>query len=198
MLSSQKINLPNVNKEMKRRWLGPFPITQVHYQRNNYTLDLSSNFDLRHTHNTFHIGLLKPYRENNQPVFPQRHYVAPGPVKDDRYEVEKAFNLRFSHPARDPLYQIRCKGYLPSDDQWIYADAIDEEVKFRFCQEEDWKPTLQRRRCHKCRLGPRKRKETLSEIQGERDRVMQGVMRTSAVRFEEPLAGELFNLFMRN
>ena len=61
MLSLQNINLPNVNKKMKPRWLGSFSITQVNYNRNNYTLNLDSNFDLRHIHNTFHIGLLKPY-----------------------------------------------------------------------------------------------------------------------------------------
>ena len=117
MLSSQNINLQNVNKKMKPRWLGPFPITQVDYNRNNYTLNLDSNFDLRHIHNTFHIGLCEPYRENNQQVFPKRHYAEPGPVKDDRYEVENAVNFRFSHSARDPLYQISWQGYLPSDDQ---------------------------------------------------------------------------------
>ena len=178
--------------------MGPFPITQVNYNRNNYTLNLDSNFHLRHIHNTFHIGLLKPYRENNQQVFPERHYAEPGPVNDHRYEVEKAVNFKFSHPARDPLYQIRWKGYMSSDDQWIHADEIDDGIKFGFWQGEDLKPTVQRRRCHRGRPGPRKRSETLSEIQGERDKVMQSIIRTSAVRFEEPLADQLFNLFMRN
>ena len=119
-------------------------------------------------------------------------------MKDDRYEVEKAVNFRFSHPARDTLYQIRWKAYLPSDDQWIHADKIDNDIKFRFWQEEDLKLTFQRRRCHRGRPGPRKGSETLSEIQGEREKVMQSIIRTSAVRFEEPLADQLFNLFMRN
>ena len=198
MLSSQNINLPNVNKKMRPRGSGPFPITQVNYQRNNYTLDLSSNFEIRHIHNTFHIGLLKPYHENNQLVFPERHHAEPGPVQADRYEVEKAVNFRSSYPARDPLSQIRWKGYLPSDDQWIQADEIDDDFKFRFWQEDNLKPTFQRRRCHRGRPGPRKRNETLSEIQGERDKVMQTIMRTSAVRFEQALADQLFNMFMRN
>ena len=38
MLSSENINLPNVHKKMKPRWLGPFLITQVNYRHNNYTL----------------------------------------------------------------------------------------------------------------------------------------------------------------
>ena len=198
MLSSQNINLPNVNKKMKPRWLGPFPITQVNYNRNNYTLNLDSNFDLRHIHNNFHIGLLRPYRANNLQVIPERHYAEPGPVKDDRYEVEKAVNFKFSHAARDPLYQIRWKGYLLSDDQWIHADEIDDDIKFRFWQEEDLKPTCHGRRCHRGRPGPRKRSETLSEIQEERANVMQSIIRTSAVRCKEPLADQLFNLFMRN
>ena len=117
MLSSQNINLRNVNKKMKPTWLGLFPITQVNYQLNNYTHDLSSNCDLRHIDKTFHIGLVKPYRENNQHEFPQPYYNQLGPVTDDRYEVKKAVNFRFSQIAREPLYAIRWKGYLTSQDQ---------------------------------------------------------------------------------
>ena len=35
ILSSQNINLPNVNQKMKARCLGPFPIIQGYYQSNN-------------------------------------------------------------------------------------------------------------------------------------------------------------------
>ena len=74
--------------------------------------------------------------------------------------------------------------------QWILADEIDDDIKFPFWQEEDLKSTFQRRRCHRGRPGPRKRSETLSEIQRERDKVMQSIIRTSAVRFEDPLADQ--------
>ena len=141
---------------------------------------------------------MQPYRENNHHEIPQRHYSEPGPVKDDRYDVEAAVNYRFSHPAREPRYQIRWKGYLPSQDQWIHSDEIDEEVKFTIGQEEDLQPILQRRRCYEGHSGPTTRSEILFEIQGKRDRVMQCIMRTSAVRFEEPVADQLFNLFMKD
>ena len=117
MLSSQNINLPNVNKKMKPRWLEPFPITQVNHQRNNYSLDLSSNAPLRQIHKTFQIGLLKSYDENHQHEFPQCPYSKPGPVKDVWCVVEEAVHFRFSHLAKEPLYQIRWKGYLPTQDQ---------------------------------------------------------------------------------
>ena len=126
---------------MKSRWLEPFPITQVNYQPNNYTLNLSSNAELWHIHKAFHIGLLKPYCENNQLEFLQCHYSESWPMKDDRYEVEKAVNFRFSHAAREPLYQTRWKGYLPCQDQWIHSNEIDEEVKFRFWPESHLKAT---------------------------------------------------------
>ena len=190
MLSLPNINLPNVNKKMKPRWLRPFPITQVNKQGNNYTIDLSSNSDLRQVYTTFHIELLKPYRENKDNEFQQRDYSKPGPVKDHRYEVEEAVDFSFRHPTREDLYQITWKRYLPSHDQQVHSNEIDEEVEVRFWQEEGLKPTVQRRRYHRGRTEPRKRRETLSEIQVERDQVMQSIMITSVLRFEEPAADQ--------
>ena len=45
--------------------------------------------------------------------------------------------------------------------------------------------------------GPKQRSESHFEIQGERDTVMQGILRTSAVRFVEAVADQLFNSFMK-
>ena len=86
---------------MKPRWLGPSPISQVNYQCNNYTCDLRRNAELRHIHKIFHIGLLKPYWQNNQLQLTQRDYRELGPVKDDRYEVKKAVNLGSVTPEKN-------------------------------------------------------------------------------------------------
>ena len=180
MLSSQNINLPNINKIMITRWLGWFPITQVKYQHNNYTLDLSSNFYHRHIHNTFHIGLLKPAREHNENEFLHRDHRESGPVKNDLDKVENVVNFRCRYSSRESLYQSRLNGNLSSQDQWIHGDEIDEKVKFRFWQEEGLKPTFQRRRCHRDHPGPRMRSERLAEIQVERDRVMQCIIRPAS------------------
>ena len=164
MLSSQNINLSNVCNTIKHRWLGLFLIIEVNYLRNNYTLDLSSHAELHHINKSFHIGVLKLYHANNHQEVLQHYYSEPGLVKDYRYEVEKALKCMFSHSARERLYHTRWISYLPCQDQWIHSDAIDEEVKFRFWQEEDLKPTFQRSRCHRGRPGPRTRRETLCEM----------------------------------
>ena len=85
-------------------------------------------------------------------------------MKDDRYKVEQAVKFKFSYLARESPYQMTCTGYLPSQDQWIHSDEIDEEVKFRFWLEEDLKPTFRRGWCHGGRTGPERRSETLSGI----------------------------------
>ena len=108
--------LANVNNKMKSRWLWPFPITQVNYYRNNYTVDVNSSYQLRHIHNTGPIVLFEPYHKNDHQGFPQCHYAETGPVKDDMYEVEKAIKFRFSHLLTDLLNQIIWKTYLPSDN----------------------------------------------------------------------------------
>ena len=128
ILSSQNMNLPNDNKKMKPMWVGPYSITQVNYQCNNYKLDFTSNSDVCHIYKTLHIGRLKPCRETNQPELAHRYYTKSGPMKDVRYEVEKAVNFRFRQPRREALYQIRWKGHLPSQNQVIHSDEIDDDV----------------------------------------------------------------------
>ena len=182
---------------MKPRCLGRSPITQVNYQCNNYTVKLSSHSDLCHIHKTFYIGLVKHYRKNNENELPQRHWSEPAPVKHDRYEVEKAVNLVFSQPPREPLYGIRWTGSQPSQDQWINSDDIDDAGTFKSWQEDYLKPTWQRRSYHRDRTGPRKWSETLAQSIAERNRVMQGMMRTFTVRFEDPVADLLFNFLMK-
>ena len=53
MLASQNMNLTHVNKKMKPRCQGPFPITRLKHQCNQYSADPSSNADLRHIQKPF-------------------------------------------------------------------------------------------------------------------------------------------------
>jgi len=65
LLSMENINLLNISRKLKPRWIGLFCILQVNRKRNNYTLDLSTDSRLSLIHNTFHISKIKPDVENN-------------------------------------------------------------------------------------------------------------------------------------
>ena len=146
------------------------------------------SLDLDHIHYCFNIVLLNVYHENTQHWCQQHPYSESGRVNDDRHEVEKALYFSFSHSGTEPLYQISCSEYLPRQDQWIHSDEIDEDFTFRLWQEVDLTTTFQRKSCHSGRTEPRKRSGRLYDIQGEMDRVMRSIMRTSTVRVEQPLA----------
>ena len=80
LLSTNNINLKNISLKMKPLWIGPFAILSANYNRNNYSLDLSSEPRPKLIYNTFHISQIKPYLNNNSIVFPQRQLKKPGPV----------------------------------------------------------------------------------------------------------------------
>ena len=43
LLSTENINLPNISRKLKPRWIGPFRIKHYNKRRNNYSLDLSTD-----------------------------------------------------------------------------------------------------------------------------------------------------------
>ena len=114
--------------------------------------------------------------------------MVPGRVEDCTCEVKKTVSFSFSHTAREPLSQIRWNGYLPSQALYVYRDDIAEEVKFRFLQDEDLQAAVLRSRYHRGHTGPRQRTDSLCMIQEQGEGVMQRIIRTSAVGFDELLA----------
>ena len=70
--------------------IGPFKIT-AKIGSNPYKLDLPS---LMRIHNTFHISLLEPYKENK---FPSQIQEPPPPIQiggEDEYELDEIINSR--------------------------------------------------------------------------------------------------------
>ena len=102
---------------MKRIWMGPFTILLANYKRNNYSLDLSSDPSLNLIYHTFHVSKVKPYVNNNSILFPQRQLEKPGPVSEDRYEVEKVMEYHKAPRTGIPQYKVRWLRYLLQDDQ---------------------------------------------------------------------------------
>ncbi|KAJ3003649.1 hypothetical protein NUW54_g5196 [Trametes sanguinea] len=71
------------------RYDGPYTILQAHPEALVYTLDLPPSMNI---FPTFHLSLLRPYRPNDDALFPSHAHAHPGPVVTDHgveeYEVE--------------------------------------------------------------------------------------------------------------
>ena len=89
LLSTKNIKFKNISPKIKLVWIGPLTILSATDNRNNYSLDLSSDPSLNLTYNTFHISKVKPCVNNNSILFLQRQIKKQWPVSQDRYEVEK-------------------------------------------------------------------------------------------------------------
>ncbi|GJP31314.1 hypothetical protein CLOM_g11710 [Closterium sp. NIES-68] len=79
--------------------------------RNDHTITI---------HNTFHVQLLKPYRDPNT-IFVRRQPPPPPPVlvqNEPEYEVESVLAHRRRRNGTVELL-IRWKGYDPSEDSWV-------------------------------------------------------------------------------
>ena len=94
LLSTKNINIKKESPKMKPLWIGLFTILSANYNRNNCSLDLSSDPCLNLIYNTFHISKIKPYVNNNSTLVAQCQLEKPGPVSQDRYEVEKVIEYR--------------------------------------------------------------------------------------------------------
>jgi hypothetical protein len=196
LLSTENINIPNVAPKVKPRWIGPFPVIRADYQRNNYQLNLSSQQDLSLIHNIFHISKLKPYVKNNDSQFPQRELIKPGPVEEDRYEIEKVLEFRTAPRTGKPQYKVRWLGYGITDDQWIDAQHITTEILQDFWTKGSLADTFKLRRSN--RKGPRNHDDTKEIMQQERDRIMNLPVESASINIDSPsVAEQIFNLFMQ-
>jgi len=73
ILSTENINLLNISRKLKPRWVGPFRIQHVNRKRNTYRLNLSIDSRLSLIQNTFHISKLKHLVENESNNFTGCH-----------------------------------------------------------------------------------------------------------------------------
>ena len=48
---------------------------------------------------------------NNDEKFPTRNLHKPGPVEDDRWQVEQVLKFRFKPVTKQPQYEVKWKGY---------------------------------------------------------------------------------------
>jgi hypothetical protein len=99
------------SRKLLPRYIGPFSITKS-IRGVSYTLDLPKGLKI---HPTFHISLLRLYRED--PAYLFKAPPLPEVIEGDlEYEVEKLLNHRRMGDSLEFL--IRWKGYQPCDDTW--------------------------------------------------------------------------------
>jgi hypothetical protein len=112
LLATKNISLRGGgSRKLLPRYIGPFTIKKS-INGVSYTLDLPKGLEI---HPTFHISLLRLYREDPNYLFkaPPLPEVIEGQLE---YEVDKLVNHR---RVGDTLeFLVRWKGYTPSDDTW--------------------------------------------------------------------------------
>ena len=109
---------------------------------------------------------------NNFNLFPQRQLKKPGPVSQNRYEVEKVIEYRKAPRTGVSQYKVRWLGYSHGDDQWSNAKDISTGILQDFWTKGSLENTFKRRRTNNRRLGKYQRDKTLAMIQNEQDLVM--------------------------
>jgi hypothetical protein len=198
LLSTKNINIQNTAPKMKPLWIGPFTILSANYNRNNYSLDLSTDPSLNLIYNTFHVSKLKAYVNNDSTLFPQRQLEKPGPVTENRYEVEKVLEYRRAPRTGVPQYKVRWLGYSVKDDQWVDAKHVSTGILQDFWTKGSLENTFKRRRTSHGRPGRYQRDETLAMIQNERDRIMSLPAEEEEITTNaNNIAKQIFDLFLQ-
>jgi hypothetical protein len=108
-------------KKLAHQYIGPFEIMgQVNSV--TFTLDLGEALKI---HNAFHVSLLKPYRRNQEHLFPNRYIPPPPPVLVDgqeHYHVERILDHRDRRGKR--TYLVKWEGYHETDATWEPAETM--------------------------------------------------------------------------
>ena len=110
---------------------------------------------------------------NNSTLIPQCQLEKPGPVSQDRYEVQKVIEYRNATQTGIPQYKFRWLGYLLEDDQGIYAKDISVRILQDFWTKGSLENTFKRPHTNNGQPGRYQRDKTLAMIQIEGNRIMK-------------------------
>ena len=80
--------------EFTPKWTGPFKVPEYNPRNPNVKLDISDFPELSNICNKFHNSLLKPFKPNDNNPFTEWNLKRPGPVEDDRWEVENVLEFK--------------------------------------------------------------------------------------------------------
>lgn len=117
-LSTKNISFDTPNK-FQPKYVGPFKILSLHGHGNAARLDLPSTFKTRRIHDTFNVGLLKPFVDRPAEMGPQRVHNPP-PLAETKdgfiWEVDRVMKIATRRGQKCVF--VRWKGYGSENDTW--------------------------------------------------------------------------------
>src|SRR5690606_30049224 len=72
-------------------WIGPFLVTNIHHDTDNYTPHINPRFGL--IHKTFHASLRKPFILNDNVLFPSREHARPAATMISKVKADNLFEI---------------------------------------------------------------------------------------------------------
>ena len=119
-LQPRNIHTTRPSKKLDWKNIGPFRV-MAKVGSNAYKLDLPTSMRI---HNTFHISLLEPYKDNK---FPSQTQEPPPPIQiegEDEYELAEIIDSRLHYNKLQ--YRAKWKGYSPEHDKvWYPAENFN-------------------------------------------------------------------------
>lgn len=106
------------------RYDGPYTVVQAWPDTSVYTLDLPAHM---RAFPTFHASLLRPFKPNDNTLFPGREHAEPGPIATPdgpEHVVEKILDRRTV--GRGFQYLVRWAGYGPEHDEWLAGSKVND------------------------------------------------------------------------
>ena len=106
-LPADKFKLSNLSSKCTVRFI----MLQYNSRNQNVNVDFSDFPELSNISTKFHTSLLKPFTRNDEIYLPESELNRPGPVEEDRWEVEKVLEFRSQPKTGKPQYKVQYKGW---------------------------------------------------------------------------------------
>ena len=109
------------------RWDRPYKVIEAHADTSNYTLELPGNIGI---HPCFHASKFKPYRTNDDELFPGRHLLCPELVITAKGDEELlVYRILDERPRRHGKQYLVCwLGYNARQDSWVPGAVLKDCV----------------------------------------------------------------------
>ena len=106
------------------RFDGPYVITAANEKHSTVTLNLPNS---PHIFPVFHTSEVRPFKENDDALFPGRTLKPPAPITlngEEEFFIEKIVDER--RQGKQLQYRVRWQGEGPEGDKWLPASEVED------------------------------------------------------------------------